>query len=583
MIGTANVRSERLENLVGRYWRSRGAGVPAAAAVALARSLSLPVPLGHLLIARGLASEAAAKAFLRPRLAQLREPDSLVDLHLAVTRVTRALRAGETILVHGDYDVDGVCAAALLTRALRELGGHVSAFVPHRLRDGYDFGVAGLQAAMRAHAALIVTVDCGTLAHGTVDAARGAGIDVVITDHHVPGATLPAAVAVVNPRRSVADGEVGVCGTGVAFKLAQAVTVAMGGDAEGPLYHLDLVALATVADLVPLVGENRVLARYGMRVLASSRKAGVRAMLQESGLAGRTLVAGHLSHTLAPRLNAAGRIGEADWALRLLLTEDEGEAAELARKLEALNEERRAVDAATLGEAVATLEASYDPARDYGIVLAAEGWHPGVVGIVASRVVELVRRPAVLIALGAADRGRGSARSVPGFDLLGAIRACGEHLERFGGHRQAAGLEIRPDRVAAFREAFNREARRRLGGEPPVAEIEFDLDLPLAQATPEMFRYLRHFGPFGVGNPTPTFRVCGVRAEGVRTVGRGHVKAELKQGSATLPGIGFGLAGRGAAAMLMEGPVDVLYHLHEDHWNGRISMQARIVDVRQTP
>lgn len=504
------------------------------------------------------------------------------DMTPAVDRIRLALRRGETILVHGDYDVDGVCAAALYTRVLTALGGRAVPFVPHRLRDGYDLGTAGLAAARQAGAALILTADCGTVAHEAVASARAAGIDVVVTDHHTPAADLPSALAVVNPNRADCDyPEKTLCGTGVAFKLCQALVAAEGGDEEALLYHLDLVALATIADLVPLRGENRVMVRYGLRVLSESRKAGLRALIREAGLkTNDSLSAGNVGYGLAPRLNAAGRVGEADWALRLLLTDDETEAANLAAQLEEANERRRTVDHETLDQAVALLERDYEPDRDFGLVLAHEGWHAGVVGIVASRVVELVQRPTVLIALKQGAPSRGSARSVRGFDLYGAIHACGTHLERYGGHRQAAGLDIRPERIDAFRAAFNAESKRRLAGAPPIADIEWDMELSLGDATSTLLGALKHMAPFGAGNPTPVFVTRDVEPASARTVGSEHLKLELRRGSARLDAIGFGLAGRASITEALRGSVDVAFQLRENSWNGRVTLQARIIDLR---
>ncbi len=566
-----------------RRWvpRTRGGQDAASQAAALASALRLPLPLGQLLVARGHASDATARTFLRPRLDQLHDPHALAGLDDAVTRIRAAIRAGETILVHGDYDVDGVCTAALYTRVLRSLGARVEPFVPHRVRDGYDFGAAGVRRAAEVGARLVLTGDCGIGAAHAVAAARAAGIDVVVTDHHRPGATLPPAVAVVDPGRpDCTYPHKGLCGAGVAFKLCQALVQAEDGDEEDLLYHLDLVALATVADLVPLRGENRVFVRYGLRVLPRSRKAGVRALLREAGLADGPLSAGHLSHGLGPRINAAGRVGEAEWALRLFLTDDEAEAATLARELEASNRRRREVDRETLGEAMALLEADYDPARDFGLVLAREGWHPGVIGIVASRVVEEVHRPTALVAL-AGGRGRGSARSVRGFDLFAAIRDCGDHLERFGGHRQAAGFDVSEDRLAAFRAAFNARAAAELADRDLSGEVEYDLELPLADANGELLRLLAHLGPFGVGNPTPVFVARAARlAAAPKRVGENHLRLDLRQGDARVAGIAFGLADRIDPRIRGGETIDVAFHLQEDRWNGRTRIQARVLDLR---
>ncbi|MGH7482761.1 MAG: single-stranded-DNA-specific exonuclease RecJ [Longimicrobiales bacterium] len=571
-----------LRRWIPRAHDVRGLG---EAAGALEAALGLPAALCRLLVLRGHDAETAARRFLRPRLDQVHAAERLADLDAALERIRCALRSGETILVHGDYDVDGVCATALYTRVLRSLGGRVVPFVPNRMSDGYDLGAAGLLAARRVGARLILTADCGIVAHAAVREARAVGIDVIVTDHHTPGPSLPDACAVVNPNRpDCGYPEKTLCGAGVAFKICEALIAAEGGDHEALLYHLDLVALATIADLVPLTGENRVFARYGLRVLAASRNSGVRALLRVSGLADRgALVAGNVSHTLAPRLNAAGRLADAGLALRLLLSDDEAAALPLAERLEATNRERREVDRRTLAQASEMLEREFDPARDHGVVLVRDGWHPGVIGIVASRVVELIHRPTILLAPGRHERARGSGRSIRGFDLYGAIRDCAAHLERFGGHRQAAGLDIRLDRIEAFRDAFDRRAARELAGRELCDELHIDLDLRLADATPRLARLLLHFGPFGMGNPTPVFLARRVRLDRMKKVGadQRHLRVDLVQGDERLRGIGFDLGPRWESdAALRSGPLDVAFQLQEDQWNGRARVQARVLDLR---
>jgi single-stranded-DNA-specific exonuclease len=567
---------------LARRWRPSRVDPAPDAVARLVRELHLPEPLCRLLVARGHAEPAQARAFLRPSLATLHDPSRLAGMEQAVARLAGALDRGETILVHGDYDVDGICAATLYTRVLRRLGATVVPFVPHRTRDGYDLGAEGIRRAAAADARLILTADCGVVAHEAVEAARRVGIDVIVTDHHVPGATLPAAVAVVNPKRAdCAYPDPDLSGTGVAFKVALALARARGLPDEAVHYALDLVALATVADVMPLRGENRVMTRFGLRVLAESRAPGLRALIAAAGLSGKTLTAGHLSHVLAPRLNAVGRLDDADTGLRLLLA-DETEGPALANLLEEANLRRRAVDREILEQAVARLDGAYDPERDRALVLAGPGWHPGVIGIVASRLVERYHRPAVLIALGKDGAlARGSGRSIPGFDLLAAVRACGDHLERFGGHAAAAGFDIRPDSIDAFASAFAEHARRVLP-EAPVPVVRIDLDLALGEATPELVRYLAYAGPFGAGNPTPVFAFRRVTIGSAGRVGRDghHLRLRLRDGDAALQAIGFGM---GPSHGPLAGPgevVDVAAQLQEDRWNGRSRIQAKLVDLR---
>ncbi len=545
-----------------------------AAVDLLASALGLPGALGALLVQRGHAGEAAARAFLRPSVADLSDPWALAGMTDAVEAVVATVRAGGTILVHGDYDVDGQCATALLTRALRAAGADVVGFVPHRLRDGYDFGPAGLAAARRLGASLVITCDCGITAVETVRAARAAGIGVVVTDHHLPGPELPPALAIVDPQRADdTSGARALSGTGIAFKLVQALVPALDLPPNLPYYLLDLVALATVADVVPLVGENRILVRHGLRLMRESRWPGLRALIEAAGLGGRELRAGHMGYILGPRLNAAGRIGDAADGLRLLLTDDPDEATALARRLEGLNVERQSLDRRMLDEAIAQVEQAADPERDAGFVLAGDGWHPGVVGIVASRVVERYGRPAFLIAFDG-DVGKGSGRSISRFDLHAALTSCGDLLERYGGHQMAAGLTIRRDRLEEFRERFGDIARDTLGADDLGPEQRVDLEIALPEATRELERMCRHLEPCGSGNASPVFGVRGARFAGVSRVGNGHLKGTLNDGGTRLPAIGFQWADR--VPWLGDGLVDAAFRLESNEWNGRSTLQARL-------
>ncbi len=447
-------------------------------------------------------------------------------------------------------------------------------FLPHRLRDGYDFGPAGLEAARAAGASLIITCDCGITALETVRAASTAGIGVVITDHHLPGSELPAALAVIDPQRAddTSDAQ-SLCGSGVAFKLVQALVPALGLSPNFPYYLLDLVALATVADVVPLVGENRILVKHGLRLLADSRWPGVRALVRTGGLAAREIRAGHCGFVLGPRLNAAGRIGDATDGLRLLLTDDEAEADDLARRLDGLNVERQALDQRILDEAMTQLEQQSDLENDAGFILVGDGWHPGVVGIVASRVVERYGRPTFLIAFDG-DIGKGSGRSISRFDLHAALLSCGDLLERYGGHHMAAGLTIRRDRLVEFRERFAAITREVLRPDDLGPEQRVDLEIGLAEATRDLERLCRYLEPCGAGNASPVFGVRGVRFSGRARVGNGHLKGALDDGTTRLPAIGFQWADR--AAWLGDGLVDAAFKLECHEWNGQTTLQARL-------
>ena len=549
----------------------------------LADALSLPEPLCALLVQRGLTDPEEAKGYLRPLLSSLHPASLLSDSKKAVARVLAAIDGAETVLVHGDYDVDGVSGAALLTRWIRRLGGDVVPFVPNRIRDGYDLGPAGIDAAREAGATLIVTVDSGIRSHAAVVEATAAGIDVIVTDHHVPGDTLPPALAVVDPNRAdCAYPNKGLCGTGVAYRICELMADERGIPHEELHRLLDLVALATIADVVPLDQENRTLVRYGLKALARTELQGLRALMKQAGLDSAIPEAGQVAFRLAPRINAAGRMAEAMSALELLLTEDEEVAEDLALRLETNNTDRREEEARTLEEALNALRSSYRPDRDFGVVLAGEGWHPGVIGIVASRIVERIHRPIVLVAL-QDGQGRGSARSIQGFDLYGAVHACREHLGRYGGHRAAAGMDVAAEQLQAFREAFNAEARERLGGHPPRPTIKPHLEIQLGQATERFTHLLTYFGPFGIGNPTPIFLARGVDLESpAREVGTGHLKLRLRQSGHSMEAIGFGLVHRISPEALGAGPVDLVFKLKINEFRGRRQVEAHLLDLRRS-
>jgi len=550
------------------------------AAADLSAALGLPESLCRLLVARGYPEPVRAKGFLRPLIGHFHSPRLLADAERAAERITRAIRDGEGMLVHGDYDVDGVSGAALLTRFLRDLGGQVEAFVPHRVRDGYDLGDSGIEAALAASARLLITVDCGISAHAAVERAKDAGLDVIVTDHHVPPGRLPDALAVVNPNRpDCGYPNKALSGTGVAFKMCALLAEGFGLSIEDLLPRLDLVALATVADLVQLEGENRALVRFGVRAFQRTRHPGLLALIESAGVEVDRIDASTLGWVLGPRINAVGRVADAGTALRLMISDDEDECRELAGELERANLKRRELDQRVLDEAVQLLPTHFDPASDHSAVLASPGWHPGVIGIVASRLVERIHRPVVMISLDG-DSGRGSARSIPGFDLHAAFEACSADLVRFGGHAGAAGMDIPLDRIASFRAAFEGIARTELAGHDLRPELGIDVDLDLEEASLDFLGLLQHLGPFGKGNRSPVFRSRGLELSGpAREVGRGHLKLAFRKRVGVLDAIGFGLARRWDPASVTVGRWDVVYHLEENRYRGRSSVQARVLDI----
>ena len=549
------------------------------AARALADALSLPLPLGRLLMARGFDDTARAKQFLRPQLDQLHPPTLLTDLSRAVARLADAIRGRETIVIHGDYDVDGICSTALMTRTIRALGGTVVPFIPDRRTDGYDLGPAGVAAAKAAGARVVLTCDCGTTAHAAADDLRSAGIDLIVSDHHLPGGPLPNAYAIINPRRiDDTSPDKDLAAVGVAFKIALELTRALGGNENVVFNMLDLVALATVADVAPLRGENRVFVRRGLALLADSKCAGIRALVRSAGLEGKEITAGRVGFILAPRLNALGRLDRAIRGVELLLSDRDEEALGLARVCEELNRERQEMDRRILDEAMRRVEL-LDLETTYGIVLADPSWHAGVIGIVASRVVEQTSRPTFLIAV-QDGIGKGSGRSIAAFDLHAALAACGDLLVKHGGHRAAAGLTVEASNVDAFAARFNAVALERLRPDDLVRELRVDLDLPLSDATEDLEKLLRHMEPFGIGNPGPLFVAQGVRvASNATKIGANGVKFAVDGERGRLEVVGWGLSDR--SAELREGAnVDLAYKLERNEFRGRSTLQLGLVDFR---
>jgi single-stranded-DNA-specific exonuclease len=548
------------------------------AVAALCAALSLPETVANLLLIRGHADADSAKDFLRPRLARLHDGFSMLGLAKAVERLARACKDAETVLVHGDYDVDGICSTTIMTRTLREFGAKPVPFIPRRIEDGYDLSKAGVQAALENRAAVVVTCDCGTSAREPVAELCQAGIDVIVTDHHLPGEALPDCLAVLNPRQHGCEyPDKDLAAVGVAFKLALALARHLGKNDAFIWGMLDLVALATVADVAPLKGENRILVRYGLRMLASTRNIGLRSMIRAAGLQGKLMTAGRVGFILAPRLNAAGRVGHAMRGAQLLMSDNEHEANTIARELEELNAQRQELDHETLDQAREMLE-HMDPAETYGIVLASESWHPGVIGIVASRIVEEYGRPTVLIAL-EGDYGKGSGRAIHALDLHGALAKCSDLLLRFGGHRAAAGITIARDRVDEFAARFNEVARASLTPEDLIPEVRIDLEMGLDAANEDLEKLLRHFEPFGMGNPAPVLVARDVRLVAPpKLIGRDGLKLRLAAGGGELEAIGWGFASRiGEFDPTL--PVDVAFRLERDDFRGESRLQARIADV----
>ena len=537
---------------------------------------------------RGYADDDSAKKFLRPRLDHLHDALLLKGAEKAVERLAAACEKGETVMIHGDYDVDGICSTTIMTRVLRQFGAKAVPFIPRRIEDGYDLSSAGVNAAIEAGANVVLTCDCGTSAVEPVAELCRAGIDVIVSDHHLPGSALPDCLAVLNPNQPGCEyPDKHLAAVGVAFKLALALAKRLGKNDAFIWRMLDLVALATVADVARLSGENRVMVRYGLRMLAESENVGLRAMVRAAGLDNKVLTTGRVGFILAPRLNAVGRIGHAIRGVQLLMTEDVHEANTIARELEELNAQRQELDRKTLEEA-REMVGALDLPSTFGIVLAKEGWHPGVIGIVASRIVEEFGRPTIMIALDG-KTGKGSGRSNSVMDLHKALgetkdlhRALGgtqDLLIRYGGHRAAAGVTISRDLVADFTERFNSVAKSMLKPEDLLPEVKIDMEIAIDNANEELEKMLRHFEPFGIGNPTPVLVARNVLLAGKpRLIGQDGLKLRLDTGAGDLEAIGWGLADRFAEFEAAK-RVDIAFRLERDEYRGESRLQAKIADI----
>ncbi len=515
---------------------------------------------------------------LRPSFRHLHDPYLLDGMHRATARLAEAVYAREPIVVFGDYDVDGTTATALLIESLKRLGATVDWRVPHRTTDGYGLTARGVDLVCKSPGTLVVLVDCGVTAVDEIALLREKGRETIVVDHHEPGERLPDAVAVLDPKLPGSTYPFdGLAAVGLAFKLLQALSDVLGlGPEEILLPGIDLVATGTAADIVPIRDENRPLMRLGLRRLERDPRPGLRALMRVAGLADTKLTTSSIVFGLAPRINAAGRMRSADTAVQLLLAQDPHESAELAAELDRYNRERRAMDRQVLDEA-RVVAAEHASKGANVLVLGHSDWHPGVVGIVAARLVEEFGLPTVMIALHE-PVGKGSARSVPGFDMHAALGMCADELLGFGGHHMAAGVSISPDRLDAFRAKMDDVAQTRLTKEMRRPRIDVDAEAKLGEITLDFVRQLERLGPFGPGNMRPVLASRRVRAASPpRILKDTHLKLQLADGSVRRDAIAFGQAG---SAGLFAGPVDVAYVAEENIWAGKTQLQLRIESIR---
>lgn len=551
----------------------------------LARDLRVSATLARLLCQRGLADPDRARRFLNPSLEHLHDPLLLPDMGVAVDRILSAIHAGERIAIHGDYDVDGITSTVTLRRMLEMLGADVVHFLPERMRDGYGLHPQAIDRLHAEGARVVVSVDCGTRSAEAADRARELGVALIVTDHHEPDAVLPRALAVINPKRADSKyPDANLAGVGVALKLVQALCERTGNARWLPAF-VKMAAIGTLADVVPVTGENRVIARLGLQMLSKGpHKVGLRALLAAAGLAGKTIDTYHVAFLIAPRVNAAGRMSTPDIAARLLLASDEAMADEvrlLAGQLNEENERRQQEEQRILAHARKVIETDPDVGARSVLVVAGEGWHRGVIGIVASRLVETFYRPVVVLSIDG-DEAHGSCRSIPSFDMLGALERCGHLLTRFGGHKLAAGLTLEAGRVKEFRAALADWGDVALTPDDLRPRLRIDTSLRFACLRSELVAELEMLAPFGPGNPRPVFSACGVEvADGPRRIKDRHLKMALRQDGRLFRAVAWQAIAHEAWLTEHKGPVDVAFSLNRSDFNGETYLELTLADIRR--
>jgi single-stranded-DNA-specific exonuclease len=546
-----------------------------ALAETLARELHLALPITQVLINRGYRTAEAASAFLNPQLRQLGDPFGLPDMDAAVDRTLAAIAGKERIVIYGDYDVDGVTSSALLQRVLQAAGATVANFLPQRAEEGYGLSQDGIARCLKEHKPqLLIAVDCGTSSVREIADLQKHGVDTIVLDHHEPPGELPECIALVNPKRSAGSPLGVLASVGVAFKLAHALLKREKQLAEriDLREHLDLVAVGTVADIVPLTGENRILVRAGLERLPQTQKIGLRALMDIADVPDK-MNPYHVGFRIGPRLNAAGRLADAMAALELLLTNDAARAAELAKLLHEQNAKRQGIEAQITEEAMAMARAH---SGDRVLVLAREGWHVGVIGIVASRVMQTFHRPTVVIGI-EEGMGKGSCRSVSGFSIVGALQHCAPLLEKFGGHEMAAGLSVKAGKVDELRETLNEFAKTMLKDEDLLPQVRIDATLKLDDLDADFFEQLERLEPCGTENPTPLFAAEVVHLRGKpRIVGKNHLRFSVTDGDTTVQAIWWGKGD----FVFPEGAFDIAFTPELNEYGGRESVQLKARDVR---
>ncbi len=549
--------------------------------LALNEELGIGKLLSELLVQRDVDSYEKARHFFRPTLEELHDPFLMRDMDIAVERIEKALKNKEKILIYGDYDVDGTSAVSLVYYYLRKLHDQVATYIPDRYSEGYGISYTGIDFASDNEIDLVIALDCGIKAIEKIDYAKEKGIDFIICDHHRPGNQLPGAVAILNPKREDCTYPYDeLCGCGIGFKLIQALSQSRGNPEEEVYPYLDLVATAIAADIVPITGENRILAHFGLKVINEAPRPGIQALIKNSNKEQLTIT--DVVFTVAPRINAAGRMEHGQFAVDLLTETDPVRALQMAEEIETFNLSRRELDASITKEALDQVELN-DEKEAYSTVVFDDNWHKGVIGIVASRLIETYYRP-TLVFTKSGSKLAASARSVKGFDVYKALQECDQHIEQFGGHKYAAGLTLLPEKYEAFKACFEEVVKRTLDSKSLVPQILVDRSVDLSELDSKLHRILSQFGPFGPGNMKPVFMTCGLRDNGFgKKVGKegSHLKLNLITGSnfKTLDAIGFNLGEK--IELVRNGqPFKAVFTLETNTWNGTTRLQLNLKDLQ---
>jgi single-stranded-DNA-specific exonuclease len=562
-----------------KRWVLKHQGCPEAIG-SLANELKINPILIKLLVQRGITSYNEARNFFRPSLDHLHDPFLMKDMDKAVARIEEAIRQREHILVYGDYDVDGTTAVALVYSFLKTLHGNIGYYIPDRYKEGYGISVQGIDWAKENGYTLIIALDCGIKSLDKVEYANSVGVDFIICDHHRPGSELPAAVAVLDPKRNDCDYPYKeLSGAGIGFKLIQAISQQNTMPFTQLEQYLDLVAISIAADIVPITGENRILAYFGLLRVNSHPRPGVKAILELSGFK-KELTISDVVFTIAPRINAAGRIHHGNKAVELLISRNEDLASFLGDDINENNITRKGLDQQITEHALKIVEEDAGFSARRSTVVYSPDWHKGVIGIVASRLTEKYYRPTIVLTK-SNDHVSGSARSIKDFDIYNALEGCADLLDQFGGHMYAAGLTMKEENVELFRQRFEEVVASHITEEMLTREVEVDCMLNLADITPGFYKILKQFAPFGPGNMSPLFRTDGVRDNGKgKIVGNNHLKLSVMQDNrqGAFDGIGFQLGHH--HPMIEEGAFDIVYHIEENNFNGRTTLQLNIKDLK---